>query len=66
MWARKASAAATSAAVLAALGGLGRGDQHVFDLGCWWWETSSPRRQPDLFAHWRFGVRPDGWTMGAR
>ncbi len=24
------------------------------------------RRQPDLFAHWRFGTRPDGWTMGAR
>ena len=24
------------------------------------------RRQPDLFAHWRFGVRPAGWTMGAR
>jgi RNA-directed DNA polymerase len=24
------------------------------------------RRQPDLFAHWRFGSRPDGWTMGAR
>ena len=24
------------------------------------------RRQPTLFAHWRFGVRPDGWTMGAR
>ena len=24
------------------------------------------RRQPGLFAHWRFGVRPDGWTMGAR
>jgi RNA-directed DNA polymerase len=24
------------------------------------------RRQPNLFAHWRFGVRPDGWTMGAR
>jgi RNA-directed DNA polymerase len=23
------------------------------------------RRQPDLFAHWRFGARPDGWTMGA-
>ena len=23
------------------------------------------RREPDLFAHWRFGVRPDGWTMGA-
>jgi RNA-directed DNA polymerase len=24
------------------------------------------RRQPDLFAHWRWGVRPEGWTMGAR
>jgi len=24
------------------------------------------RRQPYLFAHWRWGVRPDGWTMGAR
>jgi RNA-directed DNA polymerase len=24
------------------------------------------KRQPGLFAHWRFGVRPDGWTMGAR
>jgi len=24
------------------------------------------RRQPDLFAHWRFGLRPDGWTTGAR
>jgi hypothetical protein len=24
------------------------------------------QRQPNLFAHWRFGVRPDGWTMGAR
>jgi RNA-directed DNA polymerase len=24
------------------------------------------RREPGLFAHWRFGVRPDGWTMGAR
>ncbi|MEA2232907.1 MAG: RNA-directed polymerase [Solirubrobacteraceae bacterium] len=24
------------------------------------------RRQPGLFAHWRFGVHPDGWTMGAR
>jgi RNA-directed DNA polymerase len=23
------------------------------------------RRQPDLFAHWQFGARPDGWTMGA-
>jgi len=24
------------------------------------------RRHPGLFAHWRWGVRPDGWTMGAR
>jgi RNA-directed DNA polymerase len=24
------------------------------------------RRQPGLFAHWRWSVRPDGWTMGAR
>jgi RNA-directed DNA polymerase len=23
------------------------------------------QREPDLFAHWRFGARPDGWTMGA-
>jgi len=22
-------------------------------------------REPDLFAHWRFGARPDGWTIGA-
>jgi RNA-directed DNA polymerase len=24
------------------------------------------RRQPNLFAHWRFGARPDDWTTGAR
>jgi RNA-directed DNA polymerase len=24
------------------------------------------RREPSLFAHWRIGARPDGWTMGAR
>jgi RNA-directed DNA polymerase len=24
------------------------------------------RREPSLFAHWRVGARPDGWTMGAR
>jgi RNA-directed DNA polymerase len=24
------------------------------------------RREPHLFAHWRIGVRPDGWVMGAR
>ena len=23
------------------------------------------RRYPALFAHWRFGLKPDGWTMGA-
>lgn len=23
------------------------------------------RREPDLFAHWHLGARPDGWTMGA-
>jgi RNA-directed DNA polymerase len=23
------------------------------------------RRQPGLFVHWRWGLRPDGWTMGA-
>ena len=23
------------------------------------------RREPALFAHWRFGARPDGWAMGA-
>jgi RNA-directed DNA polymerase len=22
-------------------------------------------RSPRLFAHWRFGIKPDGWTMGA-
>lgn len=24
------------------------------------------RRSPRLFAHWSFGLKPDGWTMGAR
>jgi RNA-directed DNA polymerase len=23
------------------------------------------RREPDLFAHWRAGARPEGWAMGA-
>jgi RNA-directed DNA polymerase len=27
--------------------------------------AATARRYPDLFAHWRFGVKPDGWTMGA-
>jgi len=27
--------------------------------------ASVARREPDLFAHWRFGARPDGWAMGA-
>ena len=35
----------------------GRARQFIADVA---------RRQPGLFAHWRFGVRPDGWTMGAR
>jgi len=27
--------------------------------------AATARRYPALFAHWRFGVKPDGWTMGA-
>jgi RNA-directed DNA polymerase len=27
--------------------------------------ASVAQREPGLFAHWRFGARPDGWTMGA-
>ncbi len=27
--------------------------------------ASVARREPDLFAHWRLGVRPDGWARGA-
>ncbi len=30
------------------------------------WLASVAGREPALFAHWRFGVRPDGWAMGAR
>ena len=29
------------------------------------WLAEIARREPGLFAHWRFGVRPDGWAMGA-
>ena len=29
------------------------------------WLVSVYRRAPVLFAHWRVGVRPDGWTVGA-
>jgi RNA-directed DNA polymerase len=29
------------------------------------WLARVARREPRLFAHWRLGVRPDGWTMGA-
>ena len=29
------------------------------------WLVAVARRQPDLFAHWRAGLRPDGWTVGA-
>jgi RNA-directed DNA polymerase len=30
------------------------------------WLAGVARREPRLFAHWRVGVRPDGWTVGAR
>jgi RNA-directed DNA polymerase len=30
------------------------------------WLAEVARRVPRLFAHWRFGARPDGWAMGAR
>ena len=29
------------------------------------WLAEIARRAPNLFAHWRFGLRPDGWAMGA-
>jgi RNA-directed DNA polymerase len=29
------------------------------------WLVSVARREPKLFAHWRLGVWPEGWTMGA-
>jgi RNA-directed DNA polymerase len=29
------------------------------------WIAHIARREPNLFAHWRFGLRPDGWVMGA-
>ena len=29
------------------------------------WLVQVARRDPALFAHWKLGVRPDGWTMGA-
>jgi len=29
------------------------------------WLAGVYRRAPALFAHWRVGVRPDGWTVGA-
>ena len=28
--------------------------------------AEASRRSPRLFAHWRIGLKPDGWTMGAR
>jgi RNA-directed DNA polymerase len=27
--------------------------------------AEASRRSPQLFAHWRFGLKPGGWTMGA-
>jgi RNA-directed DNA polymerase len=29
------------------------------------WLAEVAGRAPGLFAHWRFGLRPDGWAMGA-
>ncbi len=29
------------------------------------WLAEVAKRVPGLFAHWRFGLRPDGWAMGA-
>ena len=29
------------------------------------WLIAVFRRQPDLFVHWRAGLRPEGWTVGA-
>jgi len=29
------------------------------------WIARIAQREPNLFAHWRFGVRPDGWATGA-
>jgi RNA-directed DNA polymerase len=30
------------------------------------WLAEVAKRAPGLFTHWRFGLRPDGWAMGAR
>jgi hypothetical protein len=27
--------------------------------------AGTARRYPNLFAHWRFGLKPDGWAMEA-
>jgi RNA-directed DNA polymerase len=29
------------------------------------WLVNVARREPNLFAHWRVGLLPDGWTVGA-
>jgi RNA-directed DNA polymerase len=29
------------------------------------WLARVARREPNLFAHWKLGVRPAGWAMGA-
>ena len=29
------------------------------------WLARIAHREPNLFAHWRFGLRPDGWVTGA-
>ena len=57
---------------------LGRINEYLVRWACWKYKrlrrhpakarrflAAVYRREPGLFAHWRFGARPDGWTMGA-
>ena len=29
------------------------------------WLAALARREPHLFAHWRWGIKPDSWTIRA-
>ena len=57
---------------------LGRINEYLVRWACWKYKrlrrrpakarrflAAVYRREPALFAHWRFDARPDGWTMGA-
>jgi len=57
---------------------LGRINAYLVRWACWKYKrlrrhpakaccfpAAVSRREPGLFAHWRFGARPVGWTMGA-